>query len=160
MADVRVVGHDREVAGHLELIAAAHAGAVDARDGRLADVAQPIVHLDEGAHPAPVLAAGGAHRRLLVEIGASAEGAVARTSDDDHGDRLVPGGLLKGARQLAEGGEVEGVHHLRPIDGDRRHPKFGFAAVPDALGLQAGGVGGGRRRGRLRHRPRRTRPER
>ena len=65
-------------------LSAADADAVDARDGRLADVAQAIVHLDEGAHPAPVLAAGGAHRGLLVEVGAGAEGPVSRAGHDHH----------------------------------------------------------------------------
>ena len=58
VADVAVVHDDRQVARDLELVAAADAGAVDAGDRRLADVPQPVVHLDEGAHPAPVLARG------------------------------------------------------------------------------------------------------
>ena len=40
VADERVVDHHREVARHLQLVAAADADAVDARDRRLADLAQ------------------------------------------------------------------------------------------------------------------------
>src|SRR5215217_1889257 len=74
--DEGVVDHDREVAGHLQLVAAADRDSVDARDRRLPDLAQPVVRVLEGAEPFPVLG------RLVevvlrprAEIGADAEGA-------------------------------------------------------------------------------------
>ena len=56
VADERVVGHHREVARHLQLVAAADRDALHARDRRLADLAQPVVHVLERAEPLPVLA--------------------------------------------------------------------------------------------------------
>jgi hypothetical protein len=53
--DVGIVDDDRQVARHLQLVASADADPVDPGNRGLADVPQPIVHLDEGAHPAPVL---------------------------------------------------------------------------------------------------------
>ena len=44
-----------QVARHLQLVAAADADAVDARQRRLADLAQPVVRLLERAEPLPVL---------------------------------------------------------------------------------------------------------
>ena len=76
VADVGVVDHHREVAGHLELVAAADADAVDARERRLADPAQPVVSVLEGAEPLPVaLRVPEILRRPLLEVGADAEGA-------------------------------------------------------------------------------------
>ena len=53
--DEGVVDHDREVARHLQLVAAADGDPVHAGDGRLADLPQPVVHVHEGAEPLPVL---------------------------------------------------------------------------------------------------------
>src|SRR4029453_8018351 len=55
VADVGIVDHDREVAGHLELVAAADRDAVDPRERRLADLPEPVVRVLEGAEPFPVL---------------------------------------------------------------------------------------------------------
>ena len=137
MADVGIVHDHRQVAAHLQLVAPADAGSVDACDGRLADVAQPVMHLDEGAHPAPVLAAGGAHLGLLVEIGTGAEGAVAGTGDDHHGHGVVPARVLERATELAQCAEIEGVEHLRPIDGDRRHASTATVTTNAATPLPA-----------------------
>ena len=79
VADERVVDHHGQVAGHLELVAAADRDPVDPSDGRLADLAQPVVGVLERAEPLPVLG------RLVevvlgpgAEIGADAEGSAAR----------------------------------------------------------------------------------
>jgi hypothetical protein len=55
VADERVVDHHGEIAAHLQLVAAADRDPVHARDRRLADLAQPVVHVLEGAEPLPVL---------------------------------------------------------------------------------------------------------
>ena len=53
--DERRVDHHREVAGHLQLVAAADRDPVDPGDRRLADLAHPVVGVLEGAEPLPVL---------------------------------------------------------------------------------------------------------
>ena len=76
VADERRVDHHREVARHLQLVPAADRDPVDARDRRLADLAQPIVHVLERAEPLPVLAR--VAEQLLVpraQVGADAERA-------------------------------------------------------------------------------------
>ena len=113
MADVGVVDHHREVAGHLELVAAADADAVDARERRLADPAQPVVGVLEGAEPLPVaLRVAEVLRRPLLEVGADAEGASGAREHDD-ADLVVPGRVLARPRELAQHLEVEGVEPLR-----------------------------------------------
>ena len=74
--DERRVDHHREVARHLQLVAAADGDPVDPRDRRLADLAQPVVHVLERAEPLPVLAR--VAEQVLVpraQVGADAEGA-------------------------------------------------------------------------------------
>ena len=118
--DEGVVDHDREVARHLQLVAAADGDPVHAGDGRLADLPQPVVHVHERAEPLPVLLR--VAEQILApraQVGADAE-RPARTGDDDDADLVVPGRVLEGARQLAEHPEVEGVQHLRPVERHRR----------------------------------------
>src|SRR5262249_52459058 len=55
VTDERVVHHDREVARHLQLVAAADADPVDPRDRRLADLPETVVRILERAEPLPVL---------------------------------------------------------------------------------------------------------
>ena len=83
MPDERGVDDDREVARHLQLVAAADRDPVDARDRRLADLAQSVVHVLERAEPLPVLAR--VPEVVLVpraEVGADAE-RPAGAGDDD-----------------------------------------------------------------------------
>ncbi len=156
VADVRVVHQDREVTRHLELVAAPNADPVDTRDRRLADMPQAVVHLDEGAHPPPVLAARGAHRCLLIQVGPRAEGAVAGPGHDHDRDLVVPGRLLERARQLAQRWEVERVEDLRTVNRDRHHAPHCVPLVANVLEAEAARVSGSRR-ARLRHRPHRAR---
>src|SRR6185437_9819824 len=76
MADERIFDHYGEVAGHLELVAAADRDPLNPRESRLADLAQAVMHVLEGAEPLPVLARLpdelGAPR---LQVGADAEGA-------------------------------------------------------------------------------------
>jgi hypothetical protein len=51
---------------------------------------------------------------------ADAEGALAGAGEDDHPNRLVIGGRLKGLTQLPDGLGAEGVQAIGPVDGDRR----------------------------------------
>ena len=72
--DERVVDHHGEIAAHLQLVAAADRDALDARDRRLADLAQPVVHVLERAEPLPVVRA--VVEQLgspALEVGADAE---------------------------------------------------------------------------------------
>jgi hypothetical protein len=154
--DVAVIDDHRQVARHLELVSSTDADAVDAGNGRLAYVAQPVVHLDERPHPAPVLAARGTHQGLLVKVGTCAERPIAGAGDDDDRHRLVPRGLFEGPGQLLERREVERVEHVGAIDRDRCHAGLDVALVADVLEAEGGRVGRGWRAG-LRHRPRQER---
>ena len=120
VADEGLVDHDGEVAGHLQLVAAADADAVDPRQRGLSDLPEPIVRVLEGAEPLPVLV------RLSevvvapgLEVGSHAEGPAGSGEDDDP-DRVVPGSVLTRVGELAQHPEVEGVQHLRSVERDRR----------------------------------------
>ena len=107
--DERVVHHHGEVARHLQLVAAADADPVDARERRLADLAQPVVRILERAEPLPVLVR--LPKVLLgprAQVGADAERA-ARARQDDDTDFVVPRRVLARARELAQHLEVERV---------------------------------------------------
>src|SRR4029453_7142780 len=96
--DEGVVDHDREVAGHLELVSAADRDPVDPSDGRLADLAEPVVGVLEGAEPLPVL--GWLAEIVLgprAEIGADAERAP-RAGEHDDSNLVVPRRVLAGPR--------------------------------------------------------------
>ena len=127
VADERVVDHHREIAGHLQLVAAADRDALNPRDRRLADLAQPVVHVLERAEPLPVEA------RVVeqlgapaLQVGADAERA-ALAGDDDDADVVVPARVLARARELAQHLEVERVQHLRPVERDRRARRPAFS---------------------------------
>ena len=119
MSDEGVVHHDREVARHLQLVAAADGDPVHAGESRLADLPQPVVHVHERAEPLPVLLR--VAEQILApgtQVGTDAEGP-ARAGDDDDADLVVPGRVLEGARQLAQHPEVEGIQHVRSVEGHR-----------------------------------------
>src|SRR6266542_2592058 len=137
VADERAVDYHGEIAGHLQLIAAADADAVDARDRRLADLAQPIVDVLERAEPLPVLL--GVAEQILApgaEIGADAE-RTPRARDDEHANLVVPGDVLARAGELAEHPEVERVQHVRTVERDRRARRR--LLVDDRLEAELGG---------------------
>ena len=138
MADERRVDHDREVAGHLQLVAAADCDPVDPCDRGLADLAQPVVHVLERAEPLPVLARV-AEKRLVprAKVGSDAE-RTAGSGDDDGVDLVVPGCVLTGTRDLAQHPEVEGIEDVRPIQGDRGARRR--LVVDDRLEAELGGV--------------------
>ena len=130
---------------HLELVAAADGDPVDARERRLADLAQPVVHVLEGAEPLPVLLRVaeqvGAPR---LQVGADAEGA-AGAGDDHDADLVVPGGVLAGPRDLAQHLEVEGVEDLGPVEPDRRARRLLLVddpLEPELLGRERARLGG------------------
>ena len=140
----RAVRHHGEVARHLQLVAAAHGDPVDARERRLADLAQPVVHVLERAEPLPVLARiAEVVRSPRLEVRADAEGA-ARPGHDDDADVVVPRRVLTRAGELAEHLEIEGVEDVRPVERDRR--ARGRLLVDDRLEAEL--VGTQRPRGR------------
>ena len=94
--------------------------------------------LDEGAHPLPVIVRGAGGKLLhLAQVGAGAEGAVARTREHHHGHGVVPGGVLEGAAHLAQGLEVQGVVDLGAVDRDRGPAVL--LVVDDLLESEVGG---------------------
>ena len=148
MPDERVLDHHREVARHLQLVAAADADPVDPRDGQLADLPQPVVCVLEGPEPLPVLV------RLtdvplapLLQVGADAEGA-AGSGEDHDANVVVPGCVLGSPCELAQRLEVERVQDLRAVEAHGRARRI--LLVDDPLEAEVRGVNGGRTR-RLRH---------
>src|SRR5262249_10812185 len=98
----------------------AHADAVDARDRRLPDLEQRLVHPLERAEPLPVLLR--VAEQVVgpgTEIGADAERAT-RTGHHEHADGVVPRDVLTRASKLAQHAEVEGVQDLGAVERDRR----------------------------------------
>src|SRR4029079_15917494 len=148
MSDEGVVDDHGEVARHLQLVAAADADAVDADERRLADLPQAVVHVLEGTEPLPVLA-GLAEVVLAprLEVGADAKRA-AGAGDDDDPDLVVPGGVLAGARDLAQHPKIERVQDLGPVERDRRPRRR--LLVDDRLEAESSGIAG-RRAVRLAH---------
>ncbi len=131
VADECVVDYHRQVARHLQLVAAADRDPVDAGERRLADLTQPVVRVLEGPEPLPVLG------RLVevvlgprAEVGADAE-CPAGPREDDDAELVVPGSVLARARELPEHLEVERVQDLGPVERDRR-ARWGFL-VDDLL---------------------------
>jgi hypothetical protein len=146
--DERVVDHHREVARHLQLVAAADRDPVDPRDRRLPELAHPVVHVLERPEPLPVLLRPPDERVLpRAQVGADAEGA-ALARDDHDADVVVPRRVLAGARDLAQHPEVECVQDVRAVEPDGRARRR--LLVDDRLEPQLCGVDGARV-GRLGH---------
>jgi hypothetical protein len=140
VADERVLHHHREVARHLQLVAASDRDPVDPGDRRLADLAQAVVHVLEGAEPLPVLAR---LPQVLVgpgaEIGADTE-RTPRAGHDDDAHLVVPRRVLERARELSQHAEVEGVQDLRPVERHRRARRR--LLVADPLEAELGRIAG------------------
>ena len=120
MPDERVVDDHREVARHLQLVAAAHGDPVDPGDRRLAELAQPVVHVLEGAEPLPVLLRL-ADERLVpgAQVGADAERAALPVTTTTRISSSHEASSA-GARDLAQHPEVERVEDVRAVEPDRR----------------------------------------
>ena len=136
--DERRVDHHGEVARHLQLVAAADGDPVDPRDRRLADLAQPVVHVLEGAEPLPVLAR--VSEQVLVpraQIRADTEGTT-RAGDDHSSNVVVPRRVLARPRDLPEHLEVERVQNVWPVQPDRCARRG--LLVDDRLEPELGGI--------------------
>jgi hypothetical protein len=136
-------------AGHRDLAAAAEGVAVDGGDDRLAEA------LDEVAHPVPGLGEGarGLRRqpRELADVGPGDERAVAGAGQHDGPDLVV--GPEIGERR-GQGGDrlrVQGVEHLRPVDGDRGHRSGPFDQDPIVVHEVPSGRGARPRATHARH---------
>ncbi len=93
------------------------------RDGRLPDIAEPVVRLDERAHPFPVIPwILKEVLALLAQVRARAEGALPRPGEDEHRHTVIERCVLKGAAHLGEGLIVERIEHVGPVDRHRRTP--------------------------------------
>ncbi len=121
LTNVDIVGGDGQVAAHVELIATADHGPVEARDRRLADVAQPLVAVNEPTHPFPIVARALEELLLLLQVGACAKGPVAGARQDKNTDLIVPTDVLEGQRQLFQHGVVNRVHHFGSVERDGRY---------------------------------------
>ena len=108
----RGVGGDREVAEHVQHVAAADRVAVDRGDHRLGDLAdQPVQVLDlEQARLRRAVVAG---LGALLLVAAGAEGAVAGAGEADDADLGARPGPLEAVDQLVDGARAERVHALR-----------------------------------------------
>src|SRR5262249_10468660 len=115
----RVVRGDRQVAAHVQHVAAADRVPGDHGDHRLGGA--PALHLevehvappDTACVEVPVVAAD-----LLVAAGAERLGP--GPGQDDHADARVVAGDVERVRKLEQRGGTERVTHLGPVDGDLR----------------------------------------
>ena len=138
VADERVVDHHRQVARHLELVAAADADAVDARDRRLSDLAEAVVGILERAEPLPVLARACRGSRACQLLRSAPTQNARPPGHDEDPDGVVPRRVLGGPRDLAQHAEVERVQHLGPVQRDRRAGRL--LGVDDRLEAELGRV--------------------
>ena len=86
VAEDDVVRGDRQVAGQVQLVAAADGHAVEAGNDRLGASPDGIDGRDEVAHPGPVVVGPLEEGGLLGEVGAGREGALAGAGQDDDAD--------------------------------------------------------------------------
>src|SRR5216683_3231344 len=137
VADDDVVRSNREIAGQVELVAAAHNQAVETCDRGLTDIAQTVLRLDERPHPLPVVARFAHERRLLIQIGSGAKRAIPAAGENNNRDGIIPRRVLERAAHLSQRREVERVEHLGSIDGHARSGRlFLVEDVPKTKGLR------------------------
>ena len=131
LAEHRVLGRNRDVAGERQLAAAGEAIALHRSNRRL--LAMPEAHhcgkiaVEDFS---PRLEAGRAGLHLLLEIEAGGKVA-AGALDDERADLVVALHGIEGMLQLAEHALVDGVEPLRPRQGQERD---------DTGALQANGL--------------------
>ncbi len=120
LAELRVRRRVAEIAGKRQLAAAAESEAVDRSDRRLRHLLeQPAAFVPQRA-PAPgLLDREAAH---VLDVRSGHEGLVAGAGQHDHARFLVLGELAQAVTQLLQRRPVEGVHRLRPVDGDGGDP--------------------------------------
>ncbi len=129
VGELRVIRRDDEVAHAREHQAGGDAAALDRRDGRLAEVADPAasVHVHDllvpelplrrGPHRDPRVSRVGIEQGLQVMPGGE---VLAGTREDDDPDGIVPVGLGKRGVQLVDHLGVLRVGRLRSLHGDGR----------------------------------------
>ena len=112
-----MVRRDREVAQHLQDVAAADGHAVDRGDDRLRDVAdQAVERLDlEDAALGRAVVAG---LQPLLLVAARAEGPLPGARQRHHSHRPIGPRQLERADQLVDRATAERVVTLRPVDRD------------------------------------------
>ena len=122
VAEDDVVRGHGQVAGQVELVAAADGHPVEPRHDRLGAGPDGVDGGDEVAHPGPVVVGALEEGGLLGEVGAGAEGALAGAGQDDDPDPVVRRRLAHVVREGIERRAVEGVVDVRPVEPDRRPP--------------------------------------
>ena len=81
LANIDVAGGNGQIAAQVEFVAAADHHAIQAGDARLAQVAQPVMTFDKVGHPLVIVARASQEGLLLLQVGAGAEGALARAGE-------------------------------------------------------------------------------
>src|SRR2546428_3265912 len=120
LPEPRVLGRDREVAKHVQDVAAADGEAVHGRDHGLGDVADEAVgigRLEQAVRCRAVVT----RLRSLLDVAAHAEGAVACTGQDDCVRVVVRPRALERVDKFLDGPGTEGVEPAGPVYGDDRH---------------------------------------
>jgi hypothetical protein len=138
LAEDRVVARDREVAHHLENLAAADREAVDERDHRdrqRADLALEVQHVETGQPVATDVAAG---RALVVVVATGAERDVARPGQQDAADPGVIPDPRERVDHLRDRLRAERVADLGTVDRDLRDPGAGVLVADVAVLRDAG----------------------
>ena len=149
LAEAGVVGRDREVADHVQHLAAAHRVAGHHRDDRLRQA--PHLHVEVGHVEAADAGAAGhvAGVAAHVLVAARAEGQRPLAGEDDHPDRGVLARALERVRDLDQRLRPERVAHLRAVDRDLGDAVGELVAdvlvVARALPVGRGADGAGRR---------------
>ena len=121
LAELGVLGRDREIAQQVQDMAAADRIAVDRCDhglGHLADRPVQRLHLEQPARGGPIVPA----LRALLLVATDAERPLARACQRRDADRRVRPGSLERGDQLIDRARAEGVQPLRAVDRDPREP--------------------------------------
>ena len=126
LAELRVLGRDRQVADEVEDVAAADGVARDHRDHGLRQAADLHVEVADVQAPDALL------RDLVIAdvaviaadalVAARAERLVAGAREDDRADLGVVARAVEGVAKLGQGLRAEGVPDLWPVDRDLRDP--------------------------------------
>src|SRR5688572_18083227 len=116
LTDAGRVGRDAQRTRQGQFAPAAEGVPVDRRNDGLAEVFDQVEHVLATQRVFLPLRRG-LHGEL-VDVGAGHERLVARAGNDDRANARIVFQQERRAAQLVDGGEIEGVEHLRAVDGD------------------------------------------
>jgi hypothetical protein len=125
MPNDNVIGGDRKVAGHLQLIAPADNHPVKPRYRWFPDLVQSLKGLNKNTHP--LIKIIRFLQKILVplfNISSGTKGAVTGSSQDNDRYTIVPCRILESFPEFCEGLEIKTIVHRRAVDRDGSDPVF------------------------------------